>query len=185
MSTPRGWLGGAAPSRPTKNSDRAEALTQKEAAERLGISPSTLRKHTKDGRVPRNEDDSYPWPEVRDAYLDLKVKAKRKRQSGFGRESYEDARARKFAAQARLAELDVLEREGELVAADDVVALCMQAVDLCDLGLRRGKAPAAKVLAHEAGISEGAALEIVDRVVERVRAELHQLFSEAADATAA
>ena len=38
-----------------------ENLTQKEAAKRLGISASSLRRRD----VPRNEDGTYPWPAVR------------------------------------------------------------------------------------------------------------------------
>lgn len=41
-----------------------ENLTQKQAAERLGISTSTLRRY----EVPRNEDGTYPWPELKWAF---------------------------------------------------------------------------------------------------------------------
>lgn len=41
-----------------------ENLTQKEAAARLGISASTLRRYD----VPRGEDGTYPWPAVKWAF---------------------------------------------------------------------------------------------------------------------
>lgn len=41
-----------------------EALSQKEAAKRLGVSERTLRRHTTDGKVSRDDDGTYRWPFV-------------------------------------------------------------------------------------------------------------------------
>jgi len=43
-----------------------EALTQKEAAKRLECGVATLRRHTTSSLVRRNDDDTYPWPEILD-----------------------------------------------------------------------------------------------------------------------
>ena len=91
-------------------------LTQKEAAERLAITPSWLRKLTKRGAVKRNSDRSYPWPQVRDQLRAFQRAGEEDRSAGFGDEGYEVARARKVAAQASLAELELLVREGELIS---------------------------------------------------------------------
>lgn len=46
----------------------SKGLTQKDAATRLGISAATLRRLTKAGVVPRNDDGTYPWRQTRKAF---------------------------------------------------------------------------------------------------------------------
>lgn len=96
----------------------AETLTQKEASKRLGISAKQLRRLTKKHDAPRNDDGSYPWPEVVDWYKDFKQDEALRRR-GINREAgeadYEQARAREKAAKADMAELELLERKGELI----------------------------------------------------------------------
>ena len=98
-------------------------VTQKDAAERLGISPSWLRKLTRRGAIKRNSDRSYPWPKVREQFFAFQRVAEEERQAGFGNVPYEAARARKVAAQARLAELEAGEREGHLIQTEDHIAV--------------------------------------------------------------
>lgn len=100
---------------PSANGDR-EALTQKEAASRLGISAKQLRRLTKRHDAPRNDDKSYPWPRLRDWYIEFKQdEVKRRRGIDVDAASWDEARAREKAAKAAMAELDLLERKGELI----------------------------------------------------------------------
>lgn len=200
-----------------------EALTQKEAAERLGISASTLRRRTKEGVAPRNEDGSYPWPEVaaalgeverltqkdaaerlgittrhlrdltkrgvvtrledgsypwpdveteHDAFLE---EAEERRSAGFGDGSYEQARARKVAAQARLAELEVQQREGELVALADVEAMLAEPLERVNSILQAAPSRHGSQLAKAAGIPLTEARSALADVVEEIRAELREV----------
>lgn len=157
-----------------------ESLTQTEAAERLGIHPRTLRKHTNDGRVPRNDDRSYPWPEVRDAYLELKAEEAAHRASGFGDDSYEAARARKTAAQARMAELAVLEKERRLIPADEVERLLAEPLEQVNLALKGSVSQYAPELAKVAGIPLAQAKAILGDIIEHVRADLRGVPNHAA-----
>ena len=91
-------------------------VTQQEAARAIGKSTSWLRELTKRGIITRNPDKTYPDPRFREEYEAFKLASQKKRSDGYGDDSYEAARARKVAAQARLAELEVLVREGELIS---------------------------------------------------------------------
>lgn len=204
-----------------------EALTQREAAERLGISATTLRRRTKEGSAPRNEDGSYPWPHVRDALggealtqtelaLRLEVSTawvrelthrgvlsrnpdgsypwptakeeheafqedgESERAAGFGDESYEKARARKVAAQARAAELDVLEREGRLVSLDDVEPLLREPLERVNAVLKNAPSRYGPRLAKAAGIPLAQAKSVLSDVIETIRTELREVPDHAA-----
>lgn len=43
-----------------------EALTQREAAARLGLAPKTLKRRADAGELSRHADGTYPWPAIRD-----------------------------------------------------------------------------------------------------------------------
>ena len=96
-----------------------EGLTQKEAANRLGISTSWLRRLTKRGAVRRNSNGSYAWPEVRDQHRGYVRASDEKRAVGFGDREYQSSRARKAVAQARLLELEVAKRERALIPVEE------------------------------------------------------------------
>lgn len=151
-------------------------LTQIDCAERLGISTRQLRALSgSDGPVPRNEDGSYPWPECQKAYVAFKQQEKLKRTGHKETSEYEQARARKVAAQARLAELEVLQREGELIALSDVEQMVRGPLEQVDAALRNVPARYASELAAAAKIKVPTAMELLEAVIERIRADLRAL----------
>ena len=105
-------------------------LNQKEAAERIGKSASWVRELTKRGVLHRNSDGKYDSDRLESEYEAFKQVDEEKRDRGFGDERYEVARARKVAAQARLAELEVLVREGELISIGAHRAVCDKMIEL-------------------------------------------------------
>lgn len=105
-------------------------LTQREAAERLGIHPRQLRR-LDDRGAPREPGGAYPWPALRDWYLEFKKAEAVSRktagtlagaagESGTQAASYYAARALKEAALADIRELEVGIERGELVHVDIV-----------------------------------------------------------------
>ena len=96
-----------------------EDLTQKEAARRLKITARRLRDLSGRGDISRNEDKSYPWPLIREEHRALKAEADRKRGVPVEGTSYYEARARHEATKARMAELELMVREGELINVAD------------------------------------------------------------------
>lgn len=153
-----------------------EALTQKECAKRVGISTRQLRELSKDGGpIERNSDGSYPWPESQKQYIAFKQEEKLKRTGHAEGADYEDARARKTAAQARLAELEVMEREGQLIALEDVERMVRTPLEQVDAALRNVPARYASDLAAAAKVKVPAAMQMLEEVIERIRADLHAI----------
>lgn len=151
----------------------ADSLTQMECSKRLGIQTRQLRKLSgPDGPVPRNADGSYPWPEAQKGYVAFKQRERLKR-SGHGEGSeYEQARVRKVAAQARLAELEAMRLAGDLVAMADIEAMVRAPLELVDAALRNAPARHAADLAAAAKIKVPVAMQLLEDIVERIRADL-------------
>ena len=97
-------------------SEEREELTQTEAAARLTITTRQLRR-IPDEFTGRLKSGKYPWPECQKGYIRFKQQdeLRRRGHSETRASEYEAARARKVAAQARLAELEVALRESELI----------------------------------------------------------------------
>lgn len=113
--------------------DEPAALSQKDAASRLGITPRQLRR-LDDSGIPRTDDGTYPWPRVRDWYLEFKQREAIDRTlggstNGNSSKAYYAARARKEAALADLREMEVQERRGELLHIDDLEELVAAPLD--------------------------------------------------------
>lgn len=162
-----------------------EDLTQKEAAQRLGISPRHLRRITKSEVVSRNEDGSYPWPQVRDEHRAHLRSVDDERAAGFGDSSYEAARARKTAAQARLAELEVAEREGRLIAIEDMEEMLREPLEKVNVVLKNVPSRQGPALAKAADIPLADAKALLSDAIEAVREELREVPGPAEEADAA
>jgi phage terminase Nu1 subunit (DNA packaging protein) len=95
-----------------------EMLSKAELAVRLGYGARHIDNLVQDG-LPRVRDKRgrwvYPWAACRDHWVARKERAAARRAEP---PSAEDARGRLQAAQARMAELDLAVREGQLVAVD-------------------------------------------------------------------
>jgi phage terminase Nu1 subunit (DNA packaging protein) len=106
-----------------------ENLTQKEAADRLGISPRRLRHLSKRGDLTRLRDGAYPWPLIREEHRELREAADRKRGRAPSGSGLSEARTRKENARARLAELEAAEKEGLLLPTSIVQEVLGSALD--------------------------------------------------------
>lgn len=97
-------------------SEEREELSQTQAAARLAITTRQLRR-IPDEFTGRLRNGKYPWPDVHKGYVRWKQQdeLRRRGHSETRASEYEAARARKVAAQARLAELEVAQRESELI----------------------------------------------------------------------
>jgi len=146
-----------------------ESISQTEAAKRLGISTTWLRELTSREVVSRNEDGSYPWPGVEADYQAFQDDAQEERSGGFGDAEYQEARARKTAMQARLAELDVQQREKILVHVDDVERMLRKPLERVDGILRSARNRYGPELAKAAGIELAEAKELIGRITESIR----------------
>lgn len=95
-----------------------ETVSKKECAARLNL---TTRQITNlvDAGMPRNVEGnrvSFPWPDALHWYIQYRIDAEVARN---GPADFEAARARKMAAEAELAELELAQRRGLLLTTDD------------------------------------------------------------------
>lgn len=152
-----------------------KGLTQTEAAKRLGITPRQLRTLSGRGVVSRLADGSYPWPQAEEDYEAFTEESKRKRDAGFGDESYERARARKTAAQAELAEVAVAEKRRQLIPLTEVHALVRKPLEAVDAALKNAPSRHASSMASALGVKVPAAMKALQLITEEIRGELRGL----------
>ncbi len=106
-----------------------ENITQAELAKRLDRTTKQIRNLTSRHGMPRNADGSYPWPESHEWWVKFKMEEKdRRRGNDAGVSDLDRARAAKEWALAKMRELELEERMGELVSAD---YLARQVEDCC------------------------------------------------------
>lgn len=85
-----------------------ETVSQKELARYFRVAPRTIRRWQNYEGLPRRADGTYMVADVLEWYVDRQTARE-------GIPDLETARARKTAAQARIAELEAAEREGRLM----------------------------------------------------------------------
>lgn len=138
------------------------SLTQTETANRLGISTSWLRELSNRGVIERTADGAYLWPQARASYGAYLASVAPSR-GGPGRDSeWEQARARREVARARLAELEVAESEGELIPIEAVSERFGRRLDVLRAGLLNMPGRwGAQVVGIE---TETAAVEVLERI---------------------
>lgn len=97
-------------------------INQKELAKRLELTPQRIRAMHDEGLEFKKEgrENLYPWPKTREWYADRKEEERRARAENAGRrgggsEIEKEARARKMAAQARLAEIELAKAQAALI----------------------------------------------------------------------
>lgn len=103
-------------------------LTQKETADRLGISPRHVSRLKSQGVLTTLELEGerwpkYPWPKVRDEWRDYQLRIQEREHRGESEEEIlergrMDPKRRRDLARARLAELEVEEKSGRLIPMD-------------------------------------------------------------------
>lgn len=154
---------------PERKESPRETITQAEAAQRIGITSRHLRRLTEEGKVSRNPDGKYSWPQVDQEYrawqviasaaggttLDLKVEQARLTKEKADAQAMQNARDR-----------------GELLAATDVERLLrepLEKVNTVAKGLTSRYAPR---LAKAAGIPLAEAKRIMGDIGESIREQL-------------
>jgi hypothetical protein len=99
---------------------RSDGLTPKDTAERLGISTRSLLNFEQLGmpKAGAGATKRYPWPAVREWYNEHL-----RDQAAPDGSELEEARVRKWTAEARRAEYDLARTEGSMVTVDDMERL--------------------------------------------------------------
>jgi len=146
-----------------------ERLTQKDAASRIGITARQLRELTRRKKVPRNADDTYPWPAVADAYQKWRAETEQRRE---GPPDFKAEQARLARARADAQEMQNAVQRGQLVAAADVERLLREPLERVNVIVRSLPSRYAPVLAKSAGISVAKARRILGEVSESIRSEI-------------
>lgn len=102
-----------------EHKDITGRITQAELARRLKVSRASVSKAVKAGRIVADDDGLFDPVEAEMQWLsNTRPSAKAKRKAGAG--SYAEARARKEAALARMAELRLAQAEGDLIEREAV-----------------------------------------------------------------
>lgn len=92
-----------------------EALAQVEVAKRLAVSAKQVRRLTKQKGMPRNDDGSYPWPEVADWYKSFKQEEVLRRKDLDDLPDKDEMLARKRAIEADIKEIELRQKKQELI----------------------------------------------------------------------
>lgn len=145
------------------------------------MSTSWLRVLSDRGEVRRNEDGSYPWPEVAEDYeaYQGEVDAGEK---DAAREEYERARTRKALADAKIRETELAVRAGELIPQEEVLEKVRRPLEEVDGRLRAAPRQHAKEWAKRLGVTRAEAIALIGDLVEDIRADLRSAFEDAGDA---
>lgn len=155
--------------------NNTDGITATEAADRLGISRSWLYELTTKGHVRRNDDGSYPWPEIREDYQEYQDELQERSRNGDGaNDDYERARARKTEAMARLKELRIAELEGRLVPIEEVEDRIREPLEAIDRGLSSAPQRLAAHWAERLDITQGEAISLIGDLVDDVRGSVRR-----------
>ena len=160
----------------------AESITQIEAAKRLRITTAWVRDLTHRGILSRNEDRSYPWPTVVEEYEAFKL-------ADRGEEpktDYQAELARLTREKADAAEMENARRRGQLVPVEEMRSLLREALKLGNRALGNAPRKLGRRWARRLKVKEARAIELIEEIVEDVRAEMRSLAEEleATDAAA-
>lgn len=151
----------------------AEGLTQLEFAERLGITTRAVRK-LHDHGIPRLDNGRYPWPEARHWYIKFKQEEVDRRRAPAGELNLQTELARKTAAQADTAELQLAERRREMIHIRDLEELVRGPLEQVAAALKNAPSRYASALAEAADIPIPRAMRLLEDIVERIRGDLRR-----------
>lgn len=160
-----------------------KGITQVEAADRLRVSTSWIRTLTRRGILPRNDDGSYPWPEVADAFDAYQVEIAEDEEPESETATLEEARTRKFLVEALLREDELAARRGDLVPVDEVLEeRIRRPLERIDAKLRTAVRRHSKAWAARLGVRQSVAMAMMHDIIEEVRAELLEVMAGDPDA---
>jgi len=145
-------------------------------AKLFDLTPRRVQQLSKEGVIPRAERGRYELvPAVRGYIGYLKA-----RSLNPGVVSFEEVRARKIAAEAEMAEMELLEKKGQLISAHEVVASWGEIVGACRSKLLAVPAKIAPVVAVED--NPAVCKQIVEEQIGEALHELAKFVSETAEA---
>lgn len=157
-------------------------LTQKDAAERLRISTSWLRVLTDRGVIRREEDGSYPWPQVAEDYERYQADLEGgEDEPGEIVYDYDQARARKTQLDADLREDELAVRRGKLIPAEEVLERVRRPLEAVDGALKSARTRHGRAWASRLGISQAEAMDLIGTLVDEIRADLREVFEDGLD----
>lgn len=152
-----------------RDSVGSECVTQREAALRLDITTKWLRTLTTREAVPRNDDGTYPWPDVQVAYEAFRERAKEEKS---GPSDFRSEQARLARAKAEAQEMENAVRRGELIAIEDVTRMLRDPLARVNVIAKNMPSKYASRLAREAGITLAESRRILGELSESIRDEL-------------
>lgn len=151
-----------------------EWITQKELAERLDLTVRQVR-NLGDHGLPRREDGRYPWPDAQKWYIRFKQQEKVQRANvERPNDAERAARTRKLTAEAIARELEIAERQGQLIHIDHHEQVLQ---DVCDRLAAKCKGLGKYILDVQRATTDIEA----GQLLERIGRELLLSFQEEAD----
>lgn len=134
-----------------------DGLSQVEVADVLGVTPRTVRRWQRAGKIPSVSPNG----------------------SGSKKPSFTEARARKEWAMAQKHELQLQQMRGDLVPAEDVNARIRGALEPVEVALRTAHTRLARDWSERLGISEGEAVHLIRGLADDVRASIVEKLEQA------
>lgn len=96
-----------------------QTINQKELSSIIGITVQQIIKLEKEGVFNRNGEKFYTLPHAVNEYIAYKIKSELRKVKGDS-EDINEAKRRKEIAQATLLELEVREKQGDLISIDEI-----------------------------------------------------------------
>jgi hypothetical protein len=163
-----------------------EALTQKEAANRLRITTAWVRELTNRGVLPRNPDGKYPWPEVAEHYEEFQAKkgddgGDSDGDDGKLQDELDRERIRWTREKADAQEMENAVRRGELIPAEQFAGALRAPLEAVDHSLRTARRRLGRPWAKRLKVSQAEAMSLIDQIVEEARAHIRKAIEDAGD----
>lgn len=157
-----------------------EEVNQTELARRLALTPRQIRNLHEHGLPHRRDGRSvlYPWPEVRDWYTKFKQEEDRRRRGGGQELNLQHEKARKLAADAEKAEMELAKARGELIHIEDVEGLVRRPLEQVAAALGNAPSRYASDLAEEADLKIPIAMRMLEDILRSVREDLRRAIHE-------
>lgn len=150
----------------------------------IGLTARRVRQLAAEGVFEKSGRGRYPLAGCVQAYVGYwQVKVDEARNADGV--DYKEARRRKVSAEAKLKELELQIKRGELVPSEDVDGRIRAALEPVDVALRTAHSRLAREWSERLGVTEGEAVHLVRDMADDVRGDLVRILkSEEAEAVA-
>lgn len=149
-------------------------ITQIEAAERLGLSRMQINNLVKAGMPTKTKNGSLKvlWPEAMHWYIQRKVEETIRKRAPAKSAGFEEERTRKTAAEAKLAEIELLKALGEMMTVEEGEKRILEAFQRVRAKLITAPSTYAPQILHLKTVPE--ALTVLDTCFTEIMAELEE-----------